>query len=72
MNEQRINDIFSYSLSIRRKLHMYPEVGFELPKTVAIIGEECIGLVSALPINTANAVLSQNSEAVNTDGGDYF
>ena len=40
MNEQQINDIFSYSLSIRRKLHMYPEVGFELPKTVAIIGEE--------------------------------
>ena len=40
MDKREINSIFDYSLSIRRRLHQYPEVGFDLPKTVSIISEE--------------------------------
>ena len=29
-----------YLLSIRRELHEYPEIGFELPKTLALVRRE--------------------------------
>lgn len=32
--------IKEYASSIRRKLHMYPEVGYELPKTLALLRQE--------------------------------
>ncbi len=40
MDKKQLDSIFDYSLSVRRTLHQYPEVGFDLPKTVAIITEE--------------------------------
>ena len=35
-----LNEIFSYIVSLRRRLHSYPEVGFDLPKTVATVCRE--------------------------------
>ena len=35
-----LNEIFEYSVKIRRKLHMYPEIGFDLEKTVALVKSE--------------------------------
>ena len=29
-----------YIISVRRELHEYPEIGFELPKTVALVKRE--------------------------------
>ena len=40
MNEKTLNELFAYAVSIRRRLHEYPEVGFELGKTVALVGNE--------------------------------
>ena len=33
-------EIYKYAVAIRRKLHQYPEVGFELEKTVALVSGE--------------------------------
>lgn len=30
----------NYAVDIRRKLHMYPEIGFDLPKTLSLLREE--------------------------------
>ncbi len=38
-----------YILSLRRELHMYPELEFELPKTLAVIRRE----LDAMDIPTA-------------------
>lgn len=35
-----INDIFKYAVEIRRKLHEYPEVGFDLPITTKLVCSE--------------------------------
>ena len=40
MNTEKLNELFDYSVKIRRQLHMYPEVGFELEKTVALVSGE--------------------------------
>ncbi len=40
MNGQISKELFSYAVAIRRKLHEYPEVGFELPKTVELVSKE--------------------------------
>lgn len=34
------DELFEYAVTIRRKLHEYPEIGFELSKTVNLISEE--------------------------------
>lgn len=43
------NDIFSYAASVYRELHEYPEIGFDLPKTVAVVEREldAMGIVHA-------------------------
>ena len=33
-------DYFSYAKEIRRELHKYPEIGFDLPKTLALVRHE--------------------------------
>ena len=40
MKEIELTELFSYAIDIRRQLHMYPEVGFELPKTTALVAGE--------------------------------
>ena len=35
-----ISELHEYAVQIRRQLHMYPEVGFELPKTVEFLTAE--------------------------------
>ena len=34
------NELFNYATDIRRQLHLYPEIGFELEKTVKLVSEE--------------------------------
>ena len=40
MNEKILEEIFSYAVETRRQLHQYPEVCFDLPKTIALVSEE--------------------------------
>lgn len=40
MGIQISNELFNYAVDIRRQLHKYPEVGFELEKTVKLVSEE--------------------------------
>ncbi len=35
-----MNTILEYATKIRRELHQYPEIGFELPKTLALVHRE--------------------------------
>jgi len=35
-----MTDYVSYAQSLRRQLHMYPEIGFDLPKTLALVKGE--------------------------------
>ena len=39
MNEI-LDNLYEYAVSIRRKLHEYPEIGFELEKTVRLVSGE--------------------------------
>ena len=34
------DDLFSYAVEMRRKLHEYPEVGFDLERTATLISNE--------------------------------
>ena len=40
MSIQISNELFNYAVDIRRQLHQYPEIGFELEKTVKLVSEE--------------------------------
>lgn len=40
MTDKALDELFSYAVSIRRQLHQYPEVGFALEKTVALVSRE--------------------------------
>lgn len=40
MNETILNELFAYAVAIRRKLHEYPEVGFDLKRTAAAVTDE--------------------------------
>ena len=33
-------ELFDYAVAVRRQLHMYPEVGFDLPRTVELVKKE--------------------------------
>ena len=33
-------DYYAYAVSLRRELHQYPEIGFDLPKTLALVRRE--------------------------------
>ena len=35
----------NYIISIRREIHEYPEIGFDLPKTIAVVKRELENLV---------------------------
>ncbi len=52
------NELYSYAVDIRRQLHMYPEVGFELPKTTAlVVGElEKMGITPDLSYGKCSVV----------------
>lgn len=34
------NDTFEYAVRLRREIHEYPEIGFDLPKTLAVVRRE--------------------------------
>jgi len=36
--------LYEYAVSLRRKLHEYPEIGFDLPKTTALVTSELAGM----------------------------
>lgn len=38
--EKLLNELYEYAVLIRRKLHEYPETGFELEKTVKLVSDE--------------------------------
>lgn len=40
MNETVLNDLYAYAVAIRRDIHQYPEVGFDLPRTAALVSAE--------------------------------
>jgi len=40
MDIKTLEEIFSYTVDIRRQLHQYPEIGFDLEKTVALVKSE--------------------------------
>lgn len=40
MMETVSQELFDYTLRIFRQLHMYPEIGFDLPKTTALVASE--------------------------------
>ena len=40
MTEQTLNELFEYARGVRRRLHEYPEVGFDLPRTVSFVTSE--------------------------------
>ena len=40
MTENILNELYEYAVAVRRQLHMYPEVGFELDRTVKLVSEE--------------------------------
>ena len=40
MTEKILNELFEYARGIRRRLHRYPEIGFDLPRTVALVTAE--------------------------------
>lgn len=46
MNSARLEQLYEYAIDIRRQIHQYPEVGFDLPKTTALVAEElrCMGI----------------------------
>ena len=44
MTYNKLEELFAYAVRIRRQLHRYPEVGFELPRTVAL------GMLNAVAI----------------------
>ena len=33
-------DYAAYAISLRRELHQYPEIGFDLPRTLALVRRE--------------------------------
>ena len=40
MTKQTLNELFEYAVEIRRRLHEYPELGFELDRTVSAVSAE--------------------------------
>lgn len=40
MNNSTLNELHSYAVHIRRKIHEYPEIGFDLDRTVALVSAE--------------------------------
>lgn len=50
MTHNKLEELFAYAVRIRRQLHKYPEVGFELPRTVALVQGE----LEAMGIETTN------------------
>ena len=40
MNAEILSSLYAYAVEIRRRLHEYPEVGFDLPRTEALIARE--------------------------------
>lgn len=40
MTTEELNQLFDYTVKIRRQIHEYPEVGFELEKTAALVASE--------------------------------
>ena len=40
MTHSELEALFAYAVGIRRRLHEYPEVGFDLPRTTALVAAE--------------------------------
>ena len=34
--------MLEYAVSLRRELHKYPEIGFDLPKTLALVRQQAM------------------------------
>ena len=57
----------TYAVDIRRKLHMYPEIGFDLPKTLALLRDELskIGIDYTEKYGKSSIVATINPEKKN-------
>ncbi|MBE6568463.1 MAG: amidohydrolase [Ruminococcaceae bacterium] len=40
MDIKNLNELFDYAVRLRRDIHEYPEIGFDLPRTTALVTEE--------------------------------
>ena len=64
MTERALNELYDYAVTIRRQLHQYPEVGFELERTCALVAEELdkIGLAHTDRYGTCSLVAELGPE----------
>lgn len=56
------DELFEYAVTIRRKLHEYPEIGFELSKTVAPISDSFADIISKANLTTEPINQKMSSE----------
>ena len=56
--------MFEYAVSLRRELHQYPEIGFDLPKTLALVRREldAMGISYTEEFGTSSIVATINPE----------
>ena len=56
--------MFEYAVALRRELHQYPEVGFDLPKTLALVRRELdgMGISYTEEFGTSSIVATVNPE----------
>lgn len=40
MKKETLHDLHAYAVALRRRIHEYPEIGFELDRTVALVSSE--------------------------------
>ena len=58
MKEDKLIELFDYAVIMRRKIHEYPEVGFELGNTVKLVRAELkkIGIESSTEYGRGSVV----------------
>lgn len=65
MTEQVLQELFDYAVKIRRQLHQYPEVGFDLERTVELVAGELeqIGISYTAEYGTCSLVAELGAAA---------
>ena len=60
----KIDELFAYAVAIRRQIHQYPEVGFELPRTAALVTAELekMGALLDLPDEGNQSIVYINGQ----------
>ena len=58
MNPEVLSTLYDYAVGLRRRLHEYPEVGFDLPRTAALVTAELarMGIASTNRYGTCSVV----------------